>query len=76
MSARRAARRVVRAAARGEPFVTLSWQAKMLRIVHGAAPGVTTRLLGVANRLLPTDGNGMANTPGMHLVHPLGCLVD
>jgi hypothetical protein len=30
----------------------------------------------VANRLLPTDGNGMANTPGMHLVHPLGCLVD
>jgi short-subunit dehydrogenase len=34
MSARRAARRIVRALEHGEAFVTLSWQARLARIAH------------------------------------------
>ena len=57
MSARRAARRIVRALVHGEAFVTLSWQAKLARIVHALFPGLTTDVLGLVNRALP-DGDG------------------
>jgi NAD(P)-dependent dehydrogenase (short-subunit alcohol dehydrogenase family) len=57
MSARRAARRIVRAARRGEAHVTLSWQAKTLRMVHDLMPGVAADALGWVNRMLPKDAN-------------------
>jgi short-subunit dehydrogenase len=57
MSATRAARRVVRALERGEAEVTLTWQAKLARLVHALFPGITTDLLGLVNRLLP-EGDG------------------
>lgn len=56
MSAERAARRIVKALRRGETEVTLSWQAKTLRLAHGIVPATITRVLGWANRLLPEPG--------------------
>jgi NAD(P)-dependent dehydrogenase (short-subunit alcohol dehydrogenase family) len=53
MSGVRAARRIVLALERGETEVTLTWQAKLLRIGHALSPAGMIRLLGVVNRLLP-----------------------
>jgi NAD(P)-dependent dehydrogenase (short-subunit alcohol dehydrogenase family) len=71
MSAERAARRIVQATRRGEAEVTLTWQAKLLRLVHDAFPGPTTDLIGVVNRLLPTDETPRENVRGMDLATPL-----
>ena len=56
MQAERAARRIVDACERGEAFVTLGMQAKVLRIAHSLAPGLATRVLGMVNSLLPGPG--------------------
>jgi hypothetical protein len=58
MSAERAARRIVVAVRRGEAEVTLTWQAKLLRLTHDLFPGATADLMGVANRLLPDAPEG------------------
>jgi short-subunit dehydrogenase len=55
MCAERAARKIVDATARGDAEITLSWQAKLLRIAHDLAPGLTADVMGLVNRLLP-DG--------------------
>lgn len=68
MSAERAARRIADALVRGKAEVTLSWQAKALRLGHALLPGTTARVLGIVNRLLPeSDGRAGAPTLGMHL---------
>jgi len=68
MSAKRAARRIVDAIARGEAEVTLSWQARLLGLVHDLFPGATTKLLGQVNRLLPSaEGGTDRNVRGMDL---------
>lgn len=68
MSAERAARRIVQAARRGEAEVTLTWQAKLLRLAHGVAPGAVTEVLSVVDRLLPGNEPGGAEAvPGMKL---------
>ncbi len=56
MSAERAARRIVQATRRGEAEVTLSWQAKLLRLTHDLFPGATADILGLVNRVLPDAG--------------------
>jgi hypothetical protein len=56
ISARRAARQIVHATLRGDAEKVLSPQAKSLALLHGIAPGFTTDLLGLANRLLPGSG--------------------
>jgi NAD(P)-dependent dehydrogenase (short-subunit alcohol dehydrogenase family) len=72
ISARRAARRIVRALRHGESHVTISWQAKTLRLAHDLFPAATTSALGVVNRLLPSsNGRSTENVPGMRLTHPL-----
>jgi short-subunit dehydrogenase len=55
MSVERAARRVVQGIRRRESRITLTWQAKLLRLAHDLAPAATTRGLGLLNRLLPRD---------------------
>jgi NAD(P)-dependent dehydrogenase (short-subunit alcohol dehydrogenase family) len=70
MNASRAARRIVEAARRGEAEVTLTWQAKLLRLAHGLAPGATADLLGAVARLLPR-GAAPAEHRGMHLATSL-----
>lgn len=64
MSARRAAAAIVRALARRDAEIVLSWQAKLLRVAHALAPGAVTRGMGVVARLLPapTGGPGEAET--------------
>jgi NAD(P)-dependent dehydrogenase (short-subunit alcohol dehydrogenase family) len=57
MNADRAARRIVDAIARGEAEVTLSWQAKLLRLMHDLMPGLTADVLGLVNRLLPSGAD-------------------
>jgi short-subunit dehydrogenase len=57
MNAERAARRIVAGIRRREARVTLTWQAKLLRMIHDLAPSATVRAAGLAQRLLPeADG--------------------
>ena len=56
MSARRAARQIVSACARGSAEVVLSVPAKLAAKVHGVAPGTTADLLSLVNRFLPGPG--------------------
>lgn len=56
MNVERAARRIILALQRGEPEVVLSLPAKAAALFHGVFPGTTTRLMSVANRLLPRPG--------------------
>lgn len=68
MSAERAARRIVRALRRGEAEVTLSWQAKLVRLTHGIFPAAVIRGMGWATRLLPEPGGiGKEERRGMDL---------
>jgi NAD(P)-dependent dehydrogenase (short-subunit alcohol dehydrogenase family) len=64
MNAERAALRIVQATAAGEAEVVLGFQARVLRLAHAIAPGITTDLLALVNRLLPR-GRGQARIPGM-----------
>lgn len=74
MSARRAARRIVRAARRREAFVTLSWQAKLLRLAHDLFPTATLHALGAAARLLPRADGATEATRGLQLPAPRALL--
>jgi NAD(P)-dependent dehydrogenase (short-subunit alcohol dehydrogenase family) len=60
MDAERAARRIVRAARRGEPEVILSLPANLAVRLHGVLPGLTTDLVGAAGRLLMPGPSGRA----------------
>jgi NAD(P)-dependent dehydrogenase (short-subunit alcohol dehydrogenase family) len=53
MRADRAARRIVRALRSGDAELILTPQAKLLSLMHGVFPGLTTEILSLANRLLP-----------------------
>lgn len=53
MSADRAARIMVDGVLSGKPIVLVGWLPKIAHRVHGLAPGLTARAMGVANRLLP-----------------------
>jgi NAD(P)-dependent dehydrogenase (short-subunit alcohol dehydrogenase family) len=63
LHAERAARRIVDACERGEAFVTLGVQAKVLRIAHALAPGLAARVLGFVNSLLPEPGGAGPRDP-------------
>jgi NAD(P)-dependent dehydrogenase (short-subunit alcohol dehydrogenase family) len=56
MSARRAARQIVRATRQGRPEVMLSLQAQAAARLHGLFPGTASAVLGVVNRFLPASG--------------------
>ena len=60
MDARRAARRIVKAAKLRTPELVLGWQAKVLRIAKGLFPGTLSRVLSAINRLLPDPGNDVS----------------
>lgn len=71
MDAERAARRIVLATRRGEAEVTLTWQAKAIRLVHDLFPGATADALGWVNRLLPAEGGTTGTARGMELATAL-----
>jgi NAD(P)-dependent dehydrogenase (short-subunit alcohol dehydrogenase family) len=56
MDAERAARRIVRACARGDAELILSAPAKVAARVQGLVPGLVGEVLTVVNRLLPAAG--------------------
>lgn len=53
MSAKRAARRILDASARGDAELVLSLPAKVLARLHALAPSFVQNVLGVVNRVLP-----------------------
>lgn len=65
MNADRAARRIVRACRRGEPYVILTFQAWLAARVHALAPGLFGDLQALIDRLLPRPGGiGPRVVPG------------
>ena len=60
MNAARAARAIVRAAARRRPEIVLTPAAKAATRLHGLAPATAVRMLSLVDRLLPSvsDGSG------------------
>jgi NAD(P)-dependent dehydrogenase (short-subunit alcohol dehydrogenase family) len=57
ISARRAARCIVRAIRRGQTELVLSVPAKLAVALHGLLPGPTVQVLGVVNRVMPGTGS-------------------
>ncbi|MFD6417629.1 SDR family NAD(P)-dependent oxidoreductase [Streptomyces sp. NPDC060194] len=70
MDAERAAERIVRAAERRRPRVVLTPAAHAASLAHGLAPALTTRLTGVAARLLPSADAPTDTVPGETLPTP------
>jgi NAD(P)-dependent dehydrogenase (short-subunit alcohol dehydrogenase family) len=58
ISAEKAARQIVRATRRGDPEITISIQAQLAARFNGLFPGLTSDLMAVVNRLLPTAEGG------------------
>jgi len=58
ISAADAARQIVAAIERGDAEVILTWQAKLLALVHALAPGPISDILQLVNRVLPEPGPG------------------
>lgn len=56
ISAEKAAHEIIQACRRGQAEVVLSLPAKLAVLFHGIFPGTTAEILGVANRLLPSEG--------------------
>jgi NAD(P)-dependent dehydrogenase (short-subunit alcohol dehydrogenase family) len=56
VAADRAARRILRACARSEVYVSVGVLAKTMRLIHGIAPGFVSRVAALVNRLLPDPG--------------------
>jgi len=57
MSARRAARKIVRACVQGKAEVILSLPAKLAAKLYALFPGISADLLGLVNRVLPPAGD-------------------
>ncbi|MGC4070905.1 MAG: SDR family NAD(P)-dependent oxidoreductase [Polyangiaceae bacterium] len=65
IDARRAARRIIKAIARGESQVILSWQAKLLWALQAVSPTFLARILSIVARMLPAYGGiGKASRAG------------
>lgn len=56
LDADRAGRIIVDGILAGKPMVLVGWLPKLAHRVRGLAPGLTTRMLGIMNRLLPSAG--------------------
>lgn len=67
MNARRAARQIVAATRRRAITVTLTWQAKLLRLAHDLLPGPTMQLLSLVDRVLPEGDGESGQVRGMQL---------
>jgi hypothetical protein len=71
ISAERAARSIVRAVRRGDAEVILSLPAKIGVWLHGILPGLTSDVLGLTNRALPSPGGaGSHGVPAKAVIPP------
>ena len=66
MDVERAARRILSAVRYGHSHVVLSLPAKVADKVHGLFPGLTSDVLGLANRWLPSTENHEHGVKGQH----------
>jgi short-subunit dehydrogenase len=64
ISVSRAARQIVDATIRGQAELIITWQAELLARIHGMAPGLTTEILGIVNRTLPSAGESKEKRRG------------
>jgi hypothetical protein len=71
MDARRAARRIVAAARRGQGELILTPLAQLGTRLEGAMPGTVSNLFGLVNRALPNAGEPAPATRGMDLAQEL-----
>lgn len=65
VNARRAACQIIEACRHGDATLTITLPARVAEVAHAVMPGLTARLLGLANRLLPRptgDQNGDAHS--------------
>lgn len=77
MDATRAAKRIVDGVLAGKPYVILTPVAKLGARVHGVAPGLTTRLMGLATRVLPKGVEGADEPrPGAELAPHAGKVIS
>ena len=56
ISVSRAAKQIVNATMSGRAELIITWQAELLARFHGLAPGLTTEILGLVSRTLPSAG--------------------
>jgi NAD(P)-dependent dehydrogenase (short-subunit alcohol dehydrogenase family) len=61
ISARRAATQIIEACRRGDPDLIITPAARLAVAMNGISPSLTSRLLAMANWLLPSAANGDAN---------------
>ena len=54
----RAARQIVNAIRRGDAEITLTPQAKLLAVMNGISPGLTSEIMAMGNRVLPSAAGG------------------
>lgn len=54
ISVSRAAKQIANATESGRAELIITWQAELLARIHGVAPGLTTELLGLVSRTLPS----------------------
>jgi short-subunit dehydrogenase len=60
-SADKAARKIVEACRQGRPEITITPQARALRLIHGLFPGAVSEAFGVLHRLLPKPDGAAGN---------------
>lgn len=56
ISVSRAAKQIADATVSGQAELIITWQAELLARIHGIAPGLTTELLSLVSRTLPSAG--------------------
>ncbi len=71
IDAERAARKIVNACRRGAADLMITPQAWLTSAFHGAFPGVTAEMMALANRLLPSEGEGKERRFGHESETPL-----
>lgn len=64
ISVARAAKQIADATVTGRAELIISWQAELLTRFHGLAPGLTTEILGLVNRTLPSAGESEEKRKG------------
>jgi short-subunit dehydrogenase len=69
MDAHRAARKIVNAIVRGKTEITLGWRAKIARIGHDLAPGLTANINVLINACLPASNGDPAIQRGLEVAH-------
>ncbi|CAN5733245.1 SDR family oxidoreductase [soil metagenome] len=64
ISAKKAAGQIIDAMIHGDPQLTISWQGKLVALMHGIAPGLVQEMMTVVARMLPGPSASRAKVEG------------